>query len=255
MRHFLYLNVELVGAFLEQLEGGKVQVTESVSESRKHLQGGINIPLLQFGARGERLTGHRETKTIYYYLYNRLETALRNEGKLIDSLDLGKVGENQFFLGNGIVTFTPRWSDWNSLKYIFSKLNEWGRQQQRLLSEQQVQTTPPYQEITNVTRNLASSDNRPIIPLTQNSALPMLPDEPPEEIRPLIKPEAIDIILGVPEMHRKFVGSAFLEHFTGDCISELTRGEMTRKAFAMGLTGELSENWIRFTPMAIFVVI
>lgn len=27
LRHFLYLDVELVGAFLEQLEGGKVRMT------------------------------------------------------------------------------------------------------------------------------------------------------------------------------------------------------------------------------------
>lgn len=94
--------MELVGAFLEQLEGGKVRVTETTKESGKYVQGGLNIALMQLGGGATGTTSHKETKTVYYDLYNRLEDALRNTKKLVDLSPnikkLNEVGENQFFL-------------------------------------------------------------------------------------------------------------------------------------------------------------
>jgi len=256
------LNVELVGAFLEQLEGGKVQLAESMSEDKRRIQGGVNIALMQIGAGGERLTGYKETKTIYYDLYKRLENTLRTEGKLVDLSALDKVEyepkENQFVLAHGDVTFTPGWSAWKSFGYILSKLNEWLGQLQTLSQEQQIQAASPHTAPLESARSLVLPNNRPIILLaspTQIDILPALPEEPPEEIRPLIKPEEIKIALYVPERHCKFRGTALLKHFTEDRIAELIMGQETHKAFAMGLTSKLSAERVDFTPIAIFVII
>lgn len=263
LRHFLYLNVELVGAFLEQLEGGKLQITESISESRRHIQGGVNVSLLQLGGGGESLTGYKETKTIYYDLYNRLEDALRNEKKLID-LTISvegmehRIEENQFFLAHGAMTFTPGWAAWQSIGYILGKINEWIGQQQTLSLGQQIPQVSPPGELADGTRSLVLPNNRPIILLpqpTQINVLPKLPDKPPEEIRALVKPEVIEITLQIPKINLNFLGSGFLKHFTDDRVSELTSGKKTYRAYVMGLISELSEDRIHFTPMAIFVVI
>lgn len=252
LRYFLYLNVDLVGAFLEQLEGGRIQATESVTEGRQNIQGGVNIALVHLGGSGERLTGYRETKTIYYDLYNRLENGLRTQHKLIDltisrKKSAHKLGGNQFFLAHGAVTFIPEWSSWKSLGYILTKFSEWIAQLQPLPQEQQDQAVPLHHELTNGAQGLG--------PPTQVNALPKLPDEPPEEIRSLIKPESINIALNVPEEPCKFTGSALLKHFTEDHTIELSSGQKTHRVFVMGLTSELSQEWIRFIPIAMFATV
>ena len=85
--------------------------------------------------------------------------------------------------------------------------------------------------------------------------MPTLPEEPPEQIRSLIKPETVQITLDRRGTPRKLIGSALLEHFSEDQVGELISGRRSRKASVMGLTSELCQDYIRFIPLAIFVVI
>jgi hypothetical protein len=260
LRHFLYLDVELVGAFLEQLEGGKVRVTETTKESGKYVQGGLNIALMQLGGGGTGTTSHKETKTVYYDLYNRLEDTLRNTKRLVDlstSLKkLNEVKENQFFLLHGKLTFSPVWSSWKSTGYVLSKINEWLAQLQA--SEQEQLPMSQDQGLVDATRSLITPNNRPVIfiaPPQRTQVLPTLPDEPPEQLRTMIKPEQVNISLDVTDKKLRLVGSGFLENFAKERITELSNGTKELHAHMMGLTTELSAGSIHFTPIAIFLVI
>jgi len=260
LRHFLYLDVELVGAFLEQLEGGKVRVTETTKESGKYVQGGLNIALMQLGGGGTGTTSYKETKTVYYDLYNRLENALRNTKKLVDLSTplkkLNEVRENQSFLLHGKLTFSPVWSSWKSTGYVLSKINEWLAQLQA--SEQEQLPMSQDQGLIDATRSLIMPNNRPVIfiaPPQITQVLPTLPDEPPEQLRTMIKPEQVNISLDVPDKKLRLVGSGFLENFAKERITELSNGTKELHAHMMGLTTELSARSIHFTPIAIFLVI
>lgn len=263
LRHFLYLDVELVGAFLEQLEGGKVRVTESTTEAKKYVQGGLNIALMQLGGGGTHSTSQRETKTIYYDLYNRLENVLRNEKKLVDlsssrKNEANRIKENQFFLAYGTLTFSPEWSNWKSVGYVLGKINDWMVQLQASEQEQQHQAVSLNQQVVDGARSLVLPDSRPVIllaPPPKVNVFPSLPEEPPEQLRPLVKPEEIQINIDLPDRQLKLVGSGFLENFGRDRIAELSTGPRVYNTYAMGLTSDLCEDYVRFTPLAIFIVI
>lgn len=260
LRHFLYLDVELVGAFLEQLEGGKVRVTETTKETEKSVQGGLNIALMQLGGGATGSTSHKETKTVYYDLYNRLEDALRNTKKLFDMATpltkKNEIKENQFFLLNGVLALNPIWLNWKSTGYVLSKINEWLAQLQA--SEQEQQPVSPDQGLIDATRSLIMPNNRPVIFITppqRTQILPTLPDDPPEQLRTIVKPEEINISMDIPGSKLKLIGSGFLENFAKERISELSNGAKEIRAHVMGLTTELSAKSIHFTPIAIFLVI
>ncbi|MCL0057888.1 hypothetical protein M1N05_02335 [Dehalococcoidales bacterium] len=254
------MDVELVGAFLEQLEDGKVRVTETTSEAQKYVQGGLNIAFMQLGGGGGDATTRKETKTVYYELYNRLENALRTERKLIDLSASNKesvgVKENQFFLVHGTLTFIPVWSNWKSTGYVIGKINEWLATIQA--SEQEQQSLPRNHQLPDGTRSLILPDNRPVIlvsPPQRGQVLPSLPDEPPEQLRAMIKPDEIRISIDIPPKRLKLVGSGFLENFGKELITALSSGAKQYQAHIMGLTTESCAEGMRFTPLAIFLAI
>jgi len=263
LRYFLYLDVELVGAFLEQLEGGKIQTTEYSSETKQNIQGGLNIALMQLGGGGGKTTTHKETRTVYYDLYNRLETALRSERKLIDYTNLKKITktqikENSFFLAQGNINFSPNWSNWQSMGYILNKINEWLAGIQTSETEQQVREAVQNNQLAEGVRSIVVPNKNPVIVLPAippNSILPTLPDEPPKQIRSLVKPEIIKMELSIPERNLIIKATGSLDNFASEQMPELFTSQNVRTAYMMGLSSDVCIDSVDAIPMAIFTTI
>jgi hypothetical protein len=263
LRYFLYLDVGLVGAFLEQLEGGKIQTTEYSYETEQKVQGGLNIALMQIGGSGNRSTSHKETRTVFYDLYNRLEKALRSEHKLKDLSNLKNkskinIEENCFFIARGCITFSPNWSNWQSMGYILNKVNEWLAGMQSSETDQQIQEAAQKNQLTEGVGNIVLPNKNPIIqlpPIPLGSLLPKLPDEPPKEIRSLIKPETIDIELSIPGRNLNIKATGSLDNFAVEQMPALYTGQKLLTAYIMGLSSIVSGESIDSLPIAIFTTI
>ncbi len=156
IRDFLYLDVERIKSIFAQLEEGLVTGRERVGGTAKEIsgKGGGGIPaLLSLAAEGKFIweNEERETKTLHDYMYQHVESKMRDSNMVIaiDDSTLSPevfrsgglhslLSENSFLLIRGKIEL----DDYEYLKGILENFNElWKFIVQCSMSQQTVQQT------------------------------------------------------------------------------------------------------------------
>ncbi len=258
LRDFIYLDLALVGSYLEQLIGGMPHGAQISHENQAGGDTGVNVSLFHLNLHAGGARSYTENQTIYWDRYARLEDELRKRRKLTElkSSEATKesIEPHLLFLFAGPASFEPDWSNWSSgislAKIIIDKL----RQLNALEAAGQVQP-----DANGMVPMLLGPGGNPIVALQKDvlsELLPHdLPKEPPISMQRLFKPVGVRVRLKVGSLGKKITleGNASLLHFTPHRVDRYVSGRAKEDVNVLGLVTERDRNAAQFTPLAIFV--
>ncbi len=257
LRDFIYLDLALVGSYLEQLIGGLPYEAKISREQQAGGDAGVNVALFHVDLKGGGTRGYAENQTIQWATYARLEDELRKANKLLDFTSSAKtfrVEPHVIFLFKGVTKLEPDWADWNSgislAKIVIDKLNQLGA------IESMNQAQP---DENGMVPMLLGPGGNAIVALQKNALSELLPKnlpkEPPSSIRRLFKPTAVRVTfpINVGKEKIEFEGSASLHNFTPHRLNRYTGTSAQDDVNVLGLVTEIIGSVLRFVPLAIFV--
>lgn len=258
LRDFIYLDLELVGSYLEQLVGGIPHEAQISREYQAGGEAGLNVSLFHVNVQGGGTRSYAENQTIHWDRYARLEEQLYKACKLTElkesQLTTESIEPHILFLFDGMASFEPDWSNWSSgislAKIIIDKLHQ-------LNSAETLGNTQP--DANGMVPMLVGPSGNPLIALQKDMLSELLPnnlpEEPPQEIRGLFKPVGVTVTLRVKSSNQiiSLKGNASLRHFTPHRVDRYVLRPGKEHVNVLGLVTERKSTKAQFTPLAIFV--